>query len=470
MKHKLEQAMEEVRDDFIRDAATYKKKRRFAPWLGAVAAVLAVVLIAGVLWNPANAPVAQAHGLLVAPQYPEMAAYPDFEDDTGFSNGFEAWHNSRKDQYDQPSGYADSLDGYFSQCLRLMLAETGGKNVACSPVNIYMALAMLAETTNGNSRAQLLRLLGADSIEALRTQASHVWNAHYCADGATALTLGNSIWLDEGIPYSESALSTLAGSYYASVYQGKLGSDAMNKALQSWLNEQTGGLLEEYAANETLPPETVFALASTIYYRVKWVDQFHDSANTDGEFQSPNGSVPCTFMNQCLTYGPYYYGEGFSAVALELEDGSKMWLVLPDEGRSTDDLLNGTLDDLLRGKTEQTSIRVNLSLPKFDISSGLEISKTLKKMGVTDVFDPTISDYSSLLPGSSGIFLGQASHAARVTIDEEGIEAAAYTVMAACGAAVPPEDEVDFILDRPFAFVIESQDGLPLFAGIVNQP
>ena len=29
---------------------------------------------------------------------------------------------------------------------------------------------------------------------------------------------------------------------------------------------------------------------------------------------------------------------------------------------------------------------------------------------------------------------------------------------------------MDFVLDRPFAFVIESQDGLPLFAGIVNEP
>lgn len=470
MKHKLEQALNEVSDRYLQDAATFQKKRSFAPWLGSVAALLAVALLVGVLWNPANAPTAQAHGLLVAPQYPQMAPYPNFEEDTGFYNGFEDWHNSRRQQYDQPSGYADSLDSYFSQCLQLMLSDTDGQNVACSPVNIYLALAMLAETTNGNSRTQLLKLLGADSIEALRTQASHVWNAHYCADGATTLTLGNSIWLDDGISYSEDALKTLAGSYYASVYQGKLGTDAMNKSLQSWLNEQTGGLLKEYASKETLPPETIFAIASTIYYRVKWAEQFHDSANTEGEFHSLNGSTPCTFMNQCLTYGPYHYGDGFSAVALDLEDGSKMWLVLPDEGNSTDDLLNGTLDALLRGETEQTSIRVNLSLPKFDISSGLEISGTLKKLGITDVFDPNISDYSALLPGSSGIYLGQATHAARVSIDEEGIEAAAYTVMATCGAAIPPEEEVDFILDRPFAFIIESSDGLPLFAGVVNRP
>ena len=32
------------------------------------------------------------------------------------------------------------------------------------------------------------------------------------------------------------------------------------------------------------------------------------------------------------------------------------------------------------------------------------------------------------------------------------------------------EQEIDFILDRPFLFAITSQDGLPLFVGVVNQP
>ena len=37
-------------------------------------------------------------------------------------------------------------------------------------------------------------------------------------------------------------------------------------------------------------------------------------------------------------------------------------------------------------------------------------------------------------------------------------------------AAMPPEDEMDFTLDRPFLFVITNAGGLPLFAGIVNHP
>ena len=35
---------------------------------------------------------------------------------------------------------------------------------------------------------------------------------------------------------------------------------------------------------------------------------------------------------------------------------------------------------------------------------------------------------------------------------------------------MPTEDEIDFVLDRPFLFVITGAQGLPLFVGVVNQP
>ena len=55
-------------------------------------------------------------------------------------------------------------------------------------------------------------------------------------------------------------------------------------------------------------------------------------------------------------------------------------------------------------------------------------------------------------------------------IDEDGCEAAAYTILSVCKtAAMPPEEIVEFTLDEPFLFAITGADGLPLFAGIVNQ-
>ena len=91
-------------------------------------------------------------------------------------------------------------------------------------------------------------------------------------------------------------------------------------------------------------------------------------------------------------------------------------------------------------------------------------------MGITDVFDPAVSDFTPMTEAVEDSSVTQATHAARVAVDEEGVTAAAFTAMAMGGSGMPPEDEVDFTLDRPFLFVLTSAAGQPLFAGVVNQP
>ena len=68
------------------------------------------------------------------------------------------------------------------------------------------------------------------------------------------------------------------------------------------------------------------------------------------------------------------------------------------------------------------------------------------------------------------IYISQALHGARVAIDEEGVTAAAYTVMIADAGAAMPDEEIDFTLDRPFIYAITTNDNLPLFTGVVNNP
>ena len=485
MNENLNKALDHISDEKIAEAAGAKKRRSFR-WVGAVAAVLAVVLAVSAFFpaasdssSPGFVIPANAEGLIAKPEYPEMAPYPDeskyFEsnDWEAFDLEYSAWQEDRMAQRNQPQGYADTLNSYFHTSIPTLLTGNGDGNSVCSPLNIYMALAMLAETTGGSSRQQILNTLGADSIESLRTQAGHVWNAHYMADSASTSVLANSLWLETGLRYNTDTVQTLADSYYASVFQGDLGTKEMNKLLQDWLNEQTGDLLKEQVQNVNMPEETILALASTIYYRAKWTNEFYEEGNTQDIFHAPSGDKTITYMNTVQMYGPYYWGEDFGAVYLTLEDGSKMWLILPDEGYSPEDILaSGHGLELILGDysaTEnQAGIKVNLSLPKFDVVADLKLNEKLEAMGITDVFGAA-ADFSPILPEDTA-YLDTASHAARVKIDEKGVEAAAYTVMMACGAARPPEEEIDFVLDRPFLFVITSHDNLPLFAGIVNEP
>ncbi len=476
MKHDtIAQALEQISPRHIEKAANYRKKHKF-PWIAAVAAVLAVVITAAFLLNPLSAPISplgagstpeiQLQLLVAKPNYPRLSAYPVEHGGQAYEN----WYNDQQALHDQPAGYADSLKGYFASVISRVFNGQSGENVACSPLNLYIALAMLAETTDGESREQILDLLHAPDIETLRTQAKQVWEGHYNDDGLTTSILANSLWLKNGYPYNKETAQLLAEQYYASVFHADLGSEEANQALRDWLNEQTGGLLKEQAATLKLDSRTDMVLASTVYYQVQWQNEFSEKKNTQATFRAPSGNREETFMHQELSYGPYYWGERFSAVYLPLEDNGRMWLILPDEGVSPEEITDEVAVFLSDPDTrESKSIIVNLSVPKFDISSNLELSDTIRALGVTDVFQTGIADFSPIFPDDNG-FIDQIKHAVRVAVNEKGVTAAAYTVIGRCGAGMPLGEEIDFVLDRPFLFYVESQDGLPMFTGIVNEP
>ena len=404
---------------------------------------------------------------LAAPQYPQMAPYPDetkfsrpngdFDSD-GFNQVYNAWQADRRKQTDQPEGYTDALDSYLHAVIPQLL--TGGSG------------EMLAEVTDSESREQILALLGSGDVNALRAEAAAVWNANYCDDGAVTSILANSLWLSDKISFKQEAMDALARYYYASSFRGEMGSAAFDKALQDWIDQQTGGLLKEQSSGLTMGKETILALASTIYFRAKWSGEFSEANTVPDTFHADSGDTTCDFMRQRGT-NTYYWSDRFSAVSKPLEGSGAMWFLLPDKGVTPEELLadEPTMDFLLSGgeSAESKYLIVNLALPKFDTASDLDLADSLKALGITDVFDPAVSDFSPMTDDTAA-YLSQAKHAARVTVDEEGVTAAAYTVMMMCGEAAPPEEEVDFVLNRPFVFAITGTDGLPLFVGIIHQP
>jgi serine protease inhibitor len=216
------------------------------------------------------------------------------------------------------------------------------------------------------------------------------------------------------------------------------------------------------------------ALATTIYYNVQWTDEFYVGFNTEDIFHSPAGDRTVTYMNASCHLDNYYWGTDFSAIRLGLQDGSHMWLILPDEGKTVSDVLaSGNAMGMIQGDTDCYSekyMQVRLSLPKFDIISDTDLIPGLQALGITDVFDREKADFSSLVEETDDIYVNQAQHAVRVAIDEKGLLAAAYTVLGVAGSPASPGKEIDFVLDRPFLFLVESSDGLPLFTGVVNQP
>lgn len=410
--------------------------------------------------------------LAAAPTYPTQPKCPDpseYSDRYQLQYAQEYWRQQLSLQKVTSPDNVRDLDPFIKSAMTQFLSENG--NRVCSPLNMYFALAMLAEATEGSSRQQILDLLGHSSIESLRAQSKQLWQAHFFDNGKTTSVMANSLWLDERFNFHQSALNTLSSDYFASVFKGDLGSDNMNQQLSAWLNSQTGGLLSDYTQNIQLDPATVFSLASTTYFSADWNNTFSESATSKDIFHCDGYDLSTDFMHKTFRDYTYYYDPIFSAVNLPLADGHKMWLILPDEGYSPADVLKQENYYQLISNTRQwpglSRCRVILSVPKFDVSTEQELTSGLRNMGITDVFSSNANFHPIT---NADLSVGKVSHATRVCIDEEGVIAAAYTLIEGPGAPPPPDDEVYFTLDRPFLFVITGSDSLPLFAGTVHNP
>ena len=458
-----------------------RKKRRplRAALPAAAAAALAVALLVNGVPGLGGGTTASAAYALAQPAYPDLprmpaeptadseAAWEQFSED--YSAWWDAWRAYRNEApgLDEQAGLLSALEDFTAGSTALALAGEG--NGVYSPVSLWFALAMLAETTEGNSRREILDALGAEDVEQLREWADSLWHALYTDDGTAAVLLGTSMWLNEGVDFNQDTLDALAGHYYAGSYQVPMGTDEADQALADWTAEQTRGLIGADGKVLETTPDTLMVLTSTLYAMGRWVNEFQPENNTDDVFTAADGTQQQAEFMHRTEDANFIRREGYQAAALNSTAGQVVF-VLPDEGVAPRDLL---ADPDLLGSLDFESEdgiygEVQWSLPKFDVSSDLDLKSTLTGLGITSVLDPEASDFSPLT-STEPVWLDQAKQIARVQVDELGFQAAAVTLLAMAGGGAPEDDPRICImdLDRPFLFVIRSGDAV-LFAGVVD--
>lgn len=473
MNEKLAEALGYVDEKYITAAARRKKKgKRF---LGVIAAVLALVLLAN---TPTIPFVISAKAVALASESRVMEQPSrTFTSEEEYDALFDEWYAAKMNRMDTTHIAGEDLQDFFRRSSETFL--TGAENTVWSPINAVIALSVLAETASGTTRQEVLDLLGVGDVETLRGYVTSLWETCYHDDGNEISLLANSLWLDDSMDYDQAVMDTLAHDYYASVYQGDLGSGRTNKAIQTWVNNQTGGFLKQMSNGidvSTLAPaiDTALALVSTVYVQGNWQDEFSAGNNTQSVFHAPGGDRTVTYMNKEESQMNYYWGESFGAVSMSMKNGTSMWFLLPDADKSPADVLaEGEYLNMLPNHYQYENskcMKVNLSVPKFDISANLDLKEGLQSMGLTEVFDINGGDFGTTFETELPIFVNRVNQATRVSIDEEGTTAASYIVLGwGAGAAAPAEEVIDFVLDRPFVFVIESE-GIPMFVGVVNEP
>ncbi|MCI8387488.1 MAG: serpin family protein [Clostridiales bacterium] len=361
------------------------------------------------------------------------------------------------EQNELDDSFKQAVDSFAYRTADELLADGEG-NANYSPISLYFALAMAAEGASGETKAEIVSLIGDEYDGSVAEQCARLYRRLYNAGEHTTLKIANSVW--SSVPLKLDFAKSAAENFYSEAFEVDFGDSSTGKQIGNWISKQTGGTLKPQIVTD---PEQLVSIINTIYYIDEWTDKFEKSQNTDGIFHTPDGDVETTFMNRGAL-GGFSRGDGYTRATLGLKGGS-MTFVLPDEGIGARELIARVgMEELLTGG-ESCYGDITWSVPKFSFDSKFKLCELVSKLGVSSIFTNS-ADFS--LMSDEPMFVSDIEQGTHIAIDEKGVSASAYTAIMYCGAAMPT-DHADMILDRPFIYAITS-GGQTLFVGVVENP
>jgi serpin B len=363
--------------------------------------------------------------------------------------------------------------GLRDVAVRLAAGADAGDDVVVSPASIAVTFAMAEAGAGDATAADIAEVFGFpdqpavhEAMNALTAQldaANHEGNDSG-SEGVT-LELANAVWGQSGVELGAPFLDTLATQYGAGVETVDFSGDpeGSRDTINGWVADVTRDRIPQLL--DQVDPATVVALVNAVYLKASWQTPFEEQATTDLPFSiAPGQTVDLPTMRASGLQTEASTGDGYSAVKLPY-DGNElsMVVVVPDEGTALADFESGLTGERLAGIVDGLApAAVDLALPRFEAETALDLGAPLTAMGLA----VPGGDLSGVTPGAA---IDQAVHAANITVDEKGTEAAAATAM--MGVTSMPTDVLQIDVDRPFLFLVQHEaTGAPLFYGRILDP
>lgn len=368
-----------------------------------------------------------------------------------------------------PRVAAQTSDFAFDLLRKLDETEPAGDNIFVSPLSLHIALGMLLNGAEAETREGILKTLKADesSVEELNQAYRTLLKELPEADNKVNLSIANSVWYRQGFAVKQSFQQVLSEIFDAQIYGEPFDMQTVKK-INQWASDHTKGKIEKVI--DEIQQDLVMFLMNALYFKGDWKYTFDKKQTQDWNFQLADGSdkkVKMMFVESDLRS---YTGSDFTAVELPYSSGQfNLTLFVPGGGKS----LNAILQDFDASKWDAAqsgmSVRgVKVGLPKFTLEYEIMLKNVLSQMGMSRAFDSS-AQFGAI--SDADLQVGFVKQNTFLGIDEEGTEAAAVTTIGMVLTSVGSGSPQTIIADRPFFFVIsEKTSNTVLFTGRIMNP
>ena len=401
------------------------------------------------------------------------------------ADDYEGW-NKLLSENDISEEFRESLTDFAFESSSAVLSKED-ENAVFSPLSLYYALSMLGTGASGETESEIMEVLGIDDKAEIADQCAKLYRRYAYTEERerllakeygmeepdSSLSLADSLWVSGDISLKPEYQDICANEFYASSYQVDFKDQETGERIGKWISDHTGGVLEPEIE---LPSDTVLALINTLYYYGGWQDRFDEGLTKEDVFKLEDGSeIEVPFMNRTDTMAGFIKGDGYTLSGISTNNNCEMLFLLPDEDT---DILELTADgERLKEIFADTEGKWNTGevvwkIPKFSFGSSFDLVEALKAMGMESMFDSMLAEFADM--SEDALYVDQAIQEAHIAIDEDGVEGAAYTLIAmAEGSAWMMEEpeRVEMILDRPFLFAVHDyRNDVWLFIGACMDP
>lgn len=333
------------------------------------------------------------------------------------------------------------------------------KNYVISPYSAGVALSMLAEGAEGQTRVEFDDALNNCMFRAIDLG----------GNDTVVVKSANSLWLDDNFSVRNRYVGLLQKDFDAFVDVLPFSDPATVKAINNWCSENTNGKIDNII--DKLRPDMVMVLANALYFNAPWVKAFAPEATKEAVFHGLAGDTKVQMMN---TKSTFRYAEymGCQMVELPYEGGRyAMYVVLPPRNWDANSIIPHIGESVYDAAMNMLSDReVVLRMPKVKLETSLILNEAIQKMGVKSAFT-SAADFKGI-SAMGPLVLDQVKQKCYIDIAEKGTEAAAVTVAQIRLTAARPGAQTAAVMtvDRPYLFFIaDHETSNILFAGkVVN--
>jgi serpin B len=378
----------------------------------------------------------------------------------------------------EPASPTDAVvqgNNAFALDLYAKLRTESKGNVFLSPYSISTALAMTYAGAKGKTAAEMAEVLHFTVPQEQLHPAFTTLGAELHGDvkkEGFELRIANRLWGQTGYQFLPAFLQVTRDDYGAELGQLDFAAnaDVARHTINTWVEEKTERKIKDLIPPGMLNGTTRLVLTNAIYFNGDWQQKFQPQATHDAPFQlTPEEKVTVPMMRQEKIFA---YGVVGDVQILQLPYVGRrlaMYVLLPNAVDGLSDLEKRLSVETLKTWMSGLKVKmVDVSLPRFKMTSGFRLEKVLASMGMAQAFSGN-ADFSGMT-GKRELFLSAVIHKAFVDVKERGTEAAAATA-GGMAMAMAPGQTATFRADHPFLFLIrDNRTGSILFLGRMVNP